>query len=387
MNCIFPSRHMFGDDVKSAIAEVFDFYHDSDFGYQGEFERRYTDAFAGYLGGGYADAVSSGTAAVFVALAALELPKGSTVLLSAVTDPGTFNAIVMQGYRVSLVDAGKAGYNTDIDSFKDAIARHPSASAAVLVHTGGKPISDIAMICKVAKANGIKVLEDVSQAHGAEIDGQKAGTFGDIAAFSTMYRKNHASGGCGGIVYTKDERLYRSARAYADRGKPYGSEFDEKNPANFLFPALNFNQDELSCAIGLATLKKLDEIRQKRIWFLKYLRAKCEEIGTQWFPAPVCDGDSPFFWVFEPTLDCGIPKEVAVERLKAAGVPINPDYRYIVDEWPFAKPYLDGFLADNARKYRNGAIHLLFHEFFEFSRADCIAEILTVGGKNESNII
>jgi perosamine synthetase len=379
MSSAFPSRRMFDEDVRLAVMELFDFYQNSDFGYQGEFEKRYTDAFATYLGGGYADAVSSGTAAVFVALAALELPKGSTVLLSAVTDPGTFNAIVMQGHNVGLIDAGKVGYNMDLESFKEAISRHPSASVAVLVHTGGKPISDIAHICDEAKKAGIKILEDVSQAHGAEVSGQKAGTFGDIAAFSTMYRKNHASGGCGGIVYTQDEMLYRLARAHADRGKPYGSDFDEKNPANFLFPALNFNQDELSCAIGLATLKKLDEIRTKRIEFIKYLRGKCIEVGAGWVPTPVNDEDSPFFWVLEPT--GSLDKEVIVEMLKNAGVPINHDYRYIVDEWSFAKPYLDSFRANNARAYRDGVIHLLFHEFFEFSHADCIADILTVGGK------
>ena len=63
-----------------------------------------------------------------------------------------------------------------------------------------------------------------------------------------MYRKAHATGGAGGVVYTRNEDLYRMVRAYSDRGKPFWrTDYDEKDPAQFLFPALNLHQDEISC--------------------------------------------------------------------------------------------------------------------------------------------
>src|SRR5204863_5326452 len=100
--------------------------------------------------------------------------------------------------------------------------------------------------------------------HGARLNGKKVGTFGDIAAFSTMYRKNHATGGCGGVIFTPDEKLYHLVRACADRGKPFWQPgFNDKDPKQFLFPALNLNIDELSCAIGSQTLGKLDRTNQR----------------------------------------------------------------------------------------------------------------------------
>src|SRR5207244_10547052 len=130
--------------------------------------------------------------------------------------------------------------------------------AVRVVHATGKaaPVDEI---MSIARQHGLKVIEDCSQSHGASIKGRKIGTFGDIAAFSTMYRKNHATGGCGGVIFTSDEALHHLVRAYADRGKAYWQPgFNEKDPKQFLFPALNLNIDELSCAIGIMSLAKLD---------------------------------------------------------------------------------------------------------------------------------
>ena len=73
-------------------------------GYQGVYEKRYTDDFVAYMGGGYADAVATGTAAIFLAIAALDLPRGSEVIVSPITDPGTISAIIMNGLKPRLAD-------------------------------------------------------------------------------------------------------------------------------------------------------------------------------------------------------------------------------------------------------------------------------------------
>src|SRR6185503_18431254 len=87
-----------GDAELAALQEAIAYYHDSkiDPGYQGTFEKRYTDAFVKYMGGGgYADAVATGTAALYIAVAALGLPRGSEVIVSPVTDPGTLAAVIL----------------------------------------------------------------------------------------------------------------------------------------------------------------------------------------------------------------------------------------------------------------------------------------------------
>src|SRR5437899_7473461 len=106
-----------------------------------------------------------------------------------------------------------------------------------------------------ARARGIKILEECRQAPGAKLSGKPVGAFGDIAAFSTMYRKAHISGAAGGIVYTRNLELFRRALAHADRGKHrWKSDFDDRNPATYLFPALNLHTDQISCAVGLSSL-------------------------------------------------------------------------------------------------------------------------------------
>ena len=103
-----------------------------------------------------------------------------------------------------------------------------------------------------------------SQSHGARVKGRPIGNFGDIAAFSTMYRKAHMTGGAGGVVFTNDIDLHHRALAMADRGKPsWQPDFDDRNPNQFLFPALNFHTDEISCAIGVSSLQRLRQTPYK----------------------------------------------------------------------------------------------------------------------------
>ena len=108
------------------------------------------------------------------------------------------------------------------------------------------------------KKKGIFLLEDCSQATGAHIDGKPVGSFGDIAAYSTMYRKNLAANSSGGLIFTKNYQLFKKVLAYADRGKIlWKDNLDLRDPKYSLFPALNWNTDEFSCAIGLASLRRL----------------------------------------------------------------------------------------------------------------------------------
>ena len=114
----------------------------------------------------------------------------------------------------------------------------PQVKGIVVVHSLGRP-AEIEAIFACAAVHGIRVVEDCSQAHGARINGRPVGTFGDIAAFSTMYRKAHITGASGGVVFSRDEELHRMALAHADCGKPRWTEgFDDRDPAGFLFPAL-----------------------------------------------------------------------------------------------------------------------------------------------------
>jgi len=376
-----PVRAALGEAELQMLNEALAYYREqnTDPEYQGPFEKLYTDAFVAMMGKGYADAVATGTSALYVALAALELPKGSEVIVSPITDPGTLNAIILNGFRPRLADSRPDSYNMGVAQFVERIT--PGVSGVVVVHAVGQA-TEIDKIVVEARARGIKVVEDCSQAHGAKVAGRMVGTFGDIAAFSTMSRKAHMTGGSGGVVYTRDLELFRRALAHADRGKPrWRNDFDDRDPTTYLFPALNHNTDELSCAIGLASLRRLNETIVRRLSFVFDLVERLVDQSRVCQPYPYSASDSPFF--FPIVVD---PKRLACSKVEFAeatrkeGIPLNSHYKYVVAEWPYLKSYLaDAFDTPNARDIRDRSFNLYLNENYgEREAIDCVEAILKV---------
>jgi len=211
-----PARGHIGSEERDAVGAYMDKVLATGAlgAYQGEEEEAYCAAFAEYLGGGYADAVSSGSAAIYVALLALELEAFSEVIIGPFTDPGGIMPIPLQSMIPMIADSAPGSFNTGPEQVEDLIS--PRTSAIIVPHIAGEP-ADIGGIMELAGRHGIPVIEDCAQAHGARFKGQLAGSFGDLSAFSTNSGKNHSSGGQGGMVFTRDEALYQSVRRMADR--------------------------------------------------------------------------------------------------------------------------------------------------------------------------
>ena len=375
-----PPRKAFGDAEFAMVEEVFRFYSDRqvDPGYQGPFEEQYCRAISTAMGGGFADAVSTGTAAVYVALCALELPKGSEVLISPITDPGSANAIIQAGLHPKLMDSRPGSYNVGPDQVAARIG--PDTSAALIVHSTGQAC-EIDAIVETCRARNVRVIEDCSQAHQARWKGKPVGTFGDIAAFSTMYRKASITGPSGGVVFTRDESLYRMALAWADRGKtPWVEDFDERDPNQFLFPALNLHTDELSCAIGIASLRRLPATIAARMSFIRQLdrlndvSSLCRTYGWN-------EGDSPFFYPIRldvSRLPDGVSKTAFAEFVAKEGIGLNPHYKYLLADWSYLKLYLaDSFETPNARNIRDTSFNLFLNENYGNREVEDIIDAIT----------
>jgi len=376
-----PKRMAMGDAEVAMLNEALNAYRAEgiDPGYQGAFEKRYTDDFVAMMGGGYADAVATGSGSIWLAVAALDLPKGSEVLVSPITDPGTLAAITMNGLKPRLVDAKPGNYNAGAAQFEARLG--PDVSAMMVVHASGQA-TDVDRIVALAQARNLKVIEDCSQSHGARVNGRPIGTFGDIAAFSTMYRKIHMTGGSGGVVYTRDLKTYRNALAHADRGKPrWEKDFDDRNPETYLFPAINWNTDELSCAIGIASLRRLTDTVVRRLAFVSELASLMAEMDLifrlhDWTPQ-----DSPFILpVYVDLSRATRGKGEIAEAVRAEGIDLNPHYRYLVADWPYIRPYLaDGFDTPVARDNRDRSFCLYLNENYgEAEAADIAAAFLKV---------
>ena len=376
-----PPRFALGEAEVKMIEEVITFYRGQllDPGYQGSFEKMYTDAFVAMMGGGYADAVATGTSALFVALAALELPEGSEVLVSPITDPGAISAIILNRLRPRLADSTPGSYNIGAAQFRERIT--PQTRAAVIVHSLGQAC-EIEQIVAAARERDIRVVEDCSQAHAATVAGRPVGTFGDIAAFSTMYRKAHITGPSGGVVYSRDLELFRRALAYADRGKPrWRADFDDRNPGTFLFPALNHHSDEISCAIGLASLRRINDTIVRRLAFVADLSGRLSEEAGICRPYGYSPGDSPFVYPILVDVErIACPKVEFALAVQQEGIGLNPHYQYVVADWPWVKRYLaDGGDTPNARAVRDRSFVLYLNENYgEREAMDVTAAIVKV---------
>jgi dTDP-4-amino-4,6-dideoxygalactose transaminase len=257
-------------------------------GYNGDQETAYCDEFAAHMGGGYADAVSSGTAGVYVALRALDLEPFTEVIVGAVTDPGGLMPVPLLNLIPMIADTEPGSYNSGPEQIRELIS--PRTSAILIAHIAGEP-ADVPGIVALAQEHDIPVIEDCSQAHAATIDGRYVGSFGDIAAFSTMFGKHHSTGGQGGIVFTREEALYQAIRRASDRGKPF---FLPSGSTNAI-ASLNQNLNELSAAIGREQLKKLPHIVSRRRAIVSELAAGIAGLSTVSIPAPIA-GAQPSYW-------------------------------------------------------------------------------------------
>jgi dTDP-4-amino-4,6-dideoxygalactose transaminase len=376
-----PPRFAIGEAEAAAIAEVLAYYRSQqmDPGYQGIFEKRYTDAFVRFMGGGHADAVATGTVSLYVAVAALQLPPGSEVIVSPITDPGSLAAIVLNGLVPRLADSVPGTFNMGPEQFAARIT--PKVRAVMVVHSMGRA-ARIDEIVKEAHARGIRVIEDCSQSQGARVKGRPVGNFGDIAAFSTMYRKAHMTGGSGGVVFSRDLDLFHRALAYADRGKPrWQDDFDDRNPNQFLFPALNLHTDEISCAMGVVSLERIRDTILRRLAFVAEFSGRLNDRASVCAPYGYSPNDSPFVYpvvVDSERLTCSV--QDFAKAVLAEGIGLNPHYQYLVTDWPYLKPYLaDDFATPDARTMRDRSFMLYLNENYGVSEAsDCAKAIVKV---------
>ncbi len=372
----FPGRRLFGEDELRAVTKVFEesWADGVDFGFQGRFEAEFTDKFCQFQGGGYADAVNSGTSAVYLALQALDLPAGSEVIVSPVTNPGGIMPVAIQDVKLIVPDASPNSFNISPEEFGRGIT--PETRAAVLTHLGGHAI-DLDPILEIARDRDIRIIEDCSQAHGTLYKGRRVGTFCEIAAFSTMFSKTLATGGTGGLVYTQNEEYYWKIRSLADRGKPFNQPgFDFRNTTDYLFPTLNFNADELSCAIGTSVLARLPEIIDRRHEIAEQIdRSLASTISVR--PAGLeLPGTRSSIFFHTVVLDLEkikVSKKEFVDALAAEGIWINGDYRDITCEWRWIPEYVRGFReTPNAINFRDKSFNILFNERFTDREVDDI---------------
>lgn len=228
----------------------------------------YIDAFekgmAKYVGKKYAVAVSNGTTALEAAVLALNLPKGSEVIMPDFTIISCVQAIVKAGLIPVPVDCALDTWNMNTDLIEKEI--NERTKAIMVVHIYGLP-TDMSKVFALAKKYNLKIIEDAAEAHGLTWNDKMCGGIGDVSIFS-FFPNKHITSGEGGMIITNDEAIYERAK------KVRNLFFDPERRYIHEEFGSNFRMTNMQAAIGLAQLEKIDRTLIKK-----------REIGNKYYNA------------------------------------------------------------------------------------------------------
>ena len=233
----------------------------------GDYVREFENRFATYIGSKYAAATSSGTTALHVALKAAGIKEGDKVLTTPFTFVASSNSILYCEGEPVFTDVKEDSFNIDPVQIRKKLEENPDIKALLIVHLFGLSC-DMDAIMELVKEYNLTLIEDCAQAHGAEYNGKKVGSFGDVSVFSFYPTKNMTTSE-GGIVVTDSSEIIDKAKMLIDHGS--SKRYEHK------ILGYNYRMTNLAGAIGLKQLDKLDDFNHKRIENAKYFTDKLND--------------------------------------------------------------------------------------------------------------
>lgn len=250
------ARPQMGDEEKAAVMAVLESGQLA----QGSVVAEFEDAFAHYCGAKHGIATSNGTTALHLAVLAHQIGQGDEVITAPFTFIASSNSVLYAGARPVFVDIDPNTYNINVDQIEAAIT--PRTKAIMPIHLFGNP-ADMPRITAIANKHGLGIIEDAAQAHGAAIDGKRAGSWG-TGCFSFYPTKNITTGE-GGMITTSDDCVADRAKLARSHGMR----------VRYFHESLgyNFRMTNIHAAIGMAQLPKLELFNERRIANAAYLSA------------------------------------------------------------------------------------------------------------------
>jgi dTDP-4-amino-4,6-dideoxygalactose transaminase len=289
------------------------------FGPRGRFVKEAETRFAEMMGVESSFACASGSAAVHVAVAAIDPEPGDEIITTSITDMGALTPIVFQGAIPVFADVDPVTCNVTAETIAERVSER--TKAIIVTHLFGSPC-DMTAIMELADAHSIPVIEDCAQAYLAEHRGRKVGTFGAVACFSLQQGK-HITTGEGGFVIANDADLARRCFLFIHKAWGYG---DPKPDHYFL--ALNYRCSELQGAVARAQLEKLADGVSTRIATAERMSRALDGLPGLTTP-PVATGDVHSFWRYclhvDPEVVAGGSPGLGA-ALKDVGIPSAPQY-------------------------------------------------------------
>lgn len=296
---------------------------------EGPFINKFEENFSSYIGCKHGIAVSNGSAALDIAIRALNIGPGDEVIMPAFTIISPAQSVVTEGAIPVLVDSDPDTWNMDVNQIEAKITAN--TKAIIVVHIYGLPV-DMDPIMEIAKKYNLKLIEDAAEVHGQTYKGKMCGSFGDVSIFS-FYPNKHITTGEGGMLLTNDQTL-------AERCKKLRNLCFEPNGPRFIHHELgwNYRMTNLQAALGVAQLEQINEFitikrkigttYQNQLSFLK-------EKGYQ-LPLVKTDFAENIYWVFGLVAPTQQEKERMVNYLTENKIGTRPFF-WCIHEQPVLK--------------------------------------------------
>jgi len=275
---------------------------------EGKYVGRFEQSFSKYNKRIYGIAVSSGTAALEIAIKSLNLSKGDEVIIPSFSIISTALCVVKLGLKPVLVDSNLETWNMDKDQVLKKITK--KTKAIIITHIYGFPV-DMKDILNISKKKNIKVIEDAAEMIGQTYYGKKCGSFGDISTFS-FYANKHITTGEGGMILTNDKKIYLKCKSLRNLCFGIGNSRFNHDDIGW-----NYRMTNLQAAVGCGQLKNIKWIvNRKREIGRRYISilGRCNKISIQQYNFKYAKN---IFWVFGILLkkNSGISRDSVVKKL------------------------------------------------------------------------
>jgi len=308
----FPVRRPFGSREQELVAKALE--SQNLFGPTGAMVRGFERAFASLYGFPHAVACSSGTAAIHMALGALDLEPGSEVIVAPITDAGSVAPVLFQNCVPVFADVDEC---LNLDPADVACKLSERTRAIIAVHLFGNPCR-VGELAEIARSRNIALIEDCSQAHLSTLEGKLCGTFGAIGCFSLQQSK-HMTTGDGGVAIASEGWLAERMELWRDKGWVRGP-----GRRAYALLGLNYRMTELQGAVGLAQIEKVVEVVRRRTALGNSLTDRLKALpGLR--PAPTTAGATHTFWLYPLVIERWSAQWFA-RALSAEGVPASFGY-------------------------------------------------------------
>ena len=285
---------------------------------EGRFVKEFEKNFSKFNSRKYGIAVSSGTAALEVALKSLNLKKGTEVIIPAFSIISTALCVIKCNLKPVLVDCSLSTWNVETEAVIKKISKR--TSAIILTHIYGLPV-DLDKIIKIAKKKNIKIIEDAAEVIGLKYKKKNCGSFGDLSTFS-FYANKHITTGEGGMIVTNNKNLYLKCKSLRNLAFS-NSYFDRYNHDDI---GWNYRMTNLQAALGCGQLKNINKIikRKREIGNLYYNNLKNNnKIILQQNKNSYSNN---IYWVFGILLNknCKIKRDILMKKLLKNKIDTRP---------------------------------------------------------------